>query len=209
MRGFAVAADGRVAAQVGDTAVMIKPDGTAETLGSGAGLVRRVGAVRAGARSVAHAALRSAACCSSTASTAVELPTEGYPATRLAVSPDGERIAGAMGDRTVRVWDTHGKLRRRAARSHRPRDGRRVLARRHAARVGELRQDDPDLGARDRPPSRAARPHRAPSIASCGARPRNSSPRRTTARCACGRCRRPRHRRRRRSPRGSTPRRAP
>jgi WD40 repeat protein len=40
---------------------------------------------------------------------AVNLATEGYPATRIAVSPDGERIAGGMGDRTVRVWDSQGR----------------------------------------------------------------------------------------------------
>jgi len=40
---------------------------------------------------------------------AINLPTEGYPATRLSVSADGERIAGAMGDRTVRVWDAQGR----------------------------------------------------------------------------------------------------
>lgn len=108
VRGFAVAADRRVAAQVGETAIMLKPDGTASTLGSGPGwcgawaqfdkvrdrlLVQRCdkGLLMVDGK------------------TAINLPTEGYPASRLAVSSDGERIAGAMGDRTVRVWDSQGR----------------------------------------------------------------------------------------------------
>jgi WD40 repeat protein len=35
----------------------------------------------------------------------IELPTGNYLPTRLAVSPDGSRIAASMPDRTVRVWD--------------------------------------------------------------------------------------------------------
>ena len=39
-----------------------------------------------------------------------ELPTDGYAIERLAVSRDGDRIAGAMSARTIRVWDTDGHL---------------------------------------------------------------------------------------------------
>jgi WD40 repeat protein len=108
VRGFAVAADRRVAAQVGETTIMIKADGTAQTMGSGSGwcgmwaqfervrdrlLVQRCD----------HGLLLV------DGKTAINLPTEGYAATRLSVSSDGNFIAGAMADRTVRVWDSNGK----------------------------------------------------------------------------------------------------
>jgi WD40 repeat protein len=35
----------------------------------------------------------------------VELDTGGYMASRVTVSSDGRRIAGGIGDRTVRLWD--------------------------------------------------------------------------------------------------------
>jgi WD40 repeat protein len=107
VRGFAVAADHRVAAQVGDTAIMLKPDGTATTLGNGpgwCGMWAQFERVRD--RLLVQRCDKGLLLVDGTKAT--NLPTEGYPATRLAVSPDGERIAGAMGDRTVRVWDAQG-----------------------------------------------------------------------------------------------------
>jgi WD40 repeat protein len=107
VRGFAVAADGRVAAQVGETAIMLNPDGTAETLGSGpgwCGMWAQFDRVRN--RLLVQQCDKGLLMVDG--KTGINLPTEGYPATRLAVSPDGERIAGAMGDRTVRVWDSKG-----------------------------------------------------------------------------------------------------
>ena len=38
----------------------------------------------------------------------IELPTDGYAMSRIAVSPDGSQIAAAAADRTVRVWDDSG-----------------------------------------------------------------------------------------------------
>jgi WD40 repeat protein len=108
VRGFAVAANGRVGAQVGDTAMMIKPDGTAEALGSGPGWCgawAQFEKVRD--RLIMQRCDRGLLLVDG--KTAVNLATEGYVANRIAVSPDGERIAGSMQDRTVRVWDAEGK----------------------------------------------------------------------------------------------------
>ncbi|HEU0035984.1 MAG TPA: protein kinase [Kofleriaceae bacterium] len=102
--GFAIAADGRVAAQVGDRALVLAPDGHVLKQEQG------------GAWCVAFAEFEKVRdrlllrrCDNSLAildgDRLVELPTDNYHVSRLAVSPDGTRIAGALGDRTVRVWD--------------------------------------------------------------------------------------------------------
>lgn len=109
LRGFAVARDGRVAAQVGDTAVMVNPDGTAETLGTGAGWCgTRAEFEQARDRLIIQRCDRGLLLVDG--KTAVNLPTDGYHVSRLAVSQDGQRIAAAMGDRTVRLWDSSGKV---------------------------------------------------------------------------------------------------
>jgi WD40 repeat protein len=36
----------------------------------------------------------------------IELPTGGYMASRITVSPDGRWIAGGLADRTIRLWST-------------------------------------------------------------------------------------------------------
>ena len=103
VRGFALAADGRIAAQVGDTALLLFPDGHHDVLGNGA------------AWCAAHAEFDAVSdrlilwrCDNSLAiwngQKLVELATDGYAIVRLAVSPDGSRIAGALADRTIRVW---------------------------------------------------------------------------------------------------------
>jgi WD40 repeat protein len=107
VRGFAVSADNRVAAQVGETAIMIRPDGSAETMGNGphwCGAWAMFERVRD--RLIVQQCDRGLLLVDG--KQAVNLPTEGYPSTRITVAPDGERIAGAMGDRTVRVWDSQG-----------------------------------------------------------------------------------------------------
>ncbi|HTL38854.1 MAG TPA: protein kinase [Kofleriaceae bacterium] len=109
VRGFAVAKDGRVAAQVGEAAVMIKPDGTAETLGTGSAWCgTKAEFERVRDRLIIQRCDRGLLLVDG--KTAVNLPTDGYIAVRIVVSADGQRIAAAMTDRTVRIWDTSGKL---------------------------------------------------------------------------------------------------
>ncbi|HSD86947.1 MAG TPA: WD40 repeat domain-containing protein, partial [Kofleriaceae bacterium] len=109
VRGFAVAADGRVAAQVDDAAVMIKPDGTAQTLGTGNGWCgTKAEFERVKDRLLVERCDRGLLLVDG--NVAVNLPTDGYHVSRLTVSADGQRIAAAMGDRTVRIWDSSGKV---------------------------------------------------------------------------------------------------
>jgi WD40 repeat protein len=109
VRGFAVAADQRVAAQVGDAAMMIYPDGHAETIGTGAAWCTR----KAQFDKIRDRLLIQR--CDNgfeiyDGKQLVALPTDGLTIARIAVSPDGERIAGAMEDRSIRIWDVHGAL---------------------------------------------------------------------------------------------------
>ena len=109
VRGFAVAADHRVAAQVGESAVMIYPDGRAETLGTGPSwCVTTAMFDRVRDRLLIQRCDHGLGLYDGKHQ--IDLPTGGYHIERLAVSPDGGRIAGAMGDRTIRVWDVAGKL---------------------------------------------------------------------------------------------------
>ncbi|HEY4176277.1 MAG TPA: protein kinase [Kofleriaceae bacterium] len=103
VRGIAVAHDGRVVAQVSDDLVMIAPDGTKTVLGSGAKwCIFDAEFDRVKDR------LQISRCDLSVALVEGSKVTElagGYNFARLAVSNDGSRIAGAMADRTVRIWD--------------------------------------------------------------------------------------------------------
>jgi WD40 repeat protein len=110
VRTFAVARDGRVVAQIGDTATLLPADG-------GAPIVLGSGAAWCSARTMfepTHDWLVLQRCDSSLAvlegDRLVALPTSGYEASRVVVSPDGERIAAALNDRTIRIWDAHGAL---------------------------------------------------------------------------------------------------
>ncbi|MEO8846127.1 MAG: protein kinase [Kofleriaceae bacterium] len=108
--GFAVAKDNRIAAQIGDAAMMmIYPDGRAVTLGTGPSWC----SMRAEFDAVRDR-LMIQRCDHSfgiyDGKRLVNLATDRNAIERITVSPDGERIAGAMSDRTVRVWDAQGPL---------------------------------------------------------------------------------------------------
>jgi WD40 repeat protein len=108
VQGFAVSSHGRIAAQVGDSAIMLEPDGTSKTIGGGPSWCStgvKFDAVRE--RVLVHTCDHGVLLVDGDKT--INLPTDGYPAARLAVSADGNRIAGAMGDRTVRVWDAAGR----------------------------------------------------------------------------------------------------
>jgi WD40 repeat protein len=102
VRGVAVAADGRVLAQVGDEARMIEPDGTTRVLGSGSKwCISYAEFDEVGDRLVLDR------CDMSFAIMIDERVVELTPSfvNRYAVSRDGTLLAGGMGDRSVIVWD--------------------------------------------------------------------------------------------------------
>ncbi len=109
VRGFAVAADGRIAAQVGDTAMMIRPGAAPQPIGippAWCGVNGEFERVRD--RLLVQTCARDLLLVDGGRVTV--LPTDGYHVARLGVSADGAWIAGAMGDRTVRLWNAGGGL---------------------------------------------------------------------------------------------------
>jgi WD40 repeat protein len=103
VRGFALGGDGRIVAQVGDEARLIVADGTSTVLGAGPRWC-----ISAAEYEPTHDRLLVTRCDRSVAilvgTTLVDLQ-DGMALYRIAISKDGTRIAGAMNDRTVRVWD--------------------------------------------------------------------------------------------------------
>ncbi|MDQ3339693.1 MAG: protein kinase [Myxococcota bacterium] len=105
VRNFALASDNRVAVNIGEKLVVISPSGEPRELGSGTpwcmGLKSEFEPVRE--------RLLVRRCDSSFAlidgARVIELPTGGHHMMQTAVSPDGKQIAGAMSDRTLRIWD--------------------------------------------------------------------------------------------------------
>ncbi|TMQ05577.1 MAG: hypothetical protein E6J90_48585 [Deltaproteobacteria bacterium] len=105
VRGFAVARDGRIAAQAGDIAYLVDPAGRVIRLGKGgAWCIDYAEFEPVMDRLVAHRCDKSLAIIDG--GRVIELATGGYMASRIAVSADGRRIAGGLVDRTIRMWST-------------------------------------------------------------------------------------------------------
>ena len=103
IRAFAVAADGRVAFLHDDSMMMMSPDGSSRVLGTGAKWrVWWIEFERVKDRMLLRRNDQSLAMLDG--GRVIELPTGNYSPQRIAVSPDGSRLAGALGDRTVVVW---------------------------------------------------------------------------------------------------------
>ncbi len=105
IRGFAVARDGRIVAQVGDLTYAIDPAGRATKLGKGAAWCIDLAEFEPVTdRLVAHRCDNSLAILDG--NHLVELATGGHMVSRVAMSPDGRWLAAGLADRTIRLWST-------------------------------------------------------------------------------------------------------
>ncbi len=100
-RRFAVAADGRVAFAQDDEIRILAPGGAVQAFKVGPEwLVLEFEQVKD--RLLLRTGQRVALI---DGGRVIELPTDSHTGTRFAVSPDGARIAGGLGDRTIRIWE--------------------------------------------------------------------------------------------------------
>jgi WD40 repeat protein/serine/threonine protein kinase len=105
IRGFAVSRDGRVVAQAGDLTYAIDRAGQVRKLGRGPAWCFSLAEFEPVTdRLVAHRCDNSLAIVDG--DRMMELPTGGYMASRIRVSPDGRWIAGGVADRTIRLWSS-------------------------------------------------------------------------------------------------------
>jgi WD40 repeat protein/tRNA A-37 threonylcarbamoyl transferase component Bud32 len=117
IRGFALSKDGRVGVQVGDAAKLIQPDGKVQELGQGGPwcvMYAEFEAVRD--RLLMRRCDYSLVMMDG--DRLIELPTSNLPVRKIAISPDGSRIATALGDRTVRLHDAETGRVLRTLRGH-------------------------------------------------------------------------------------------
>jgi WD40 repeat protein len=104
IRGFALARDGRVAAQAGDIAYLVDAAGAVTQLGRGsAWCIGYAEFEPVRDHLVIHRCDKTLAIVDGTH--VIELLTGGYTASHVVMSTDGRQVACGLSDRTIRLWD--------------------------------------------------------------------------------------------------------